>query len=378
MTVVELKIGPFEDLKKDVIDKGTCTGCGSCVSVCPTQVIKFVDDVPTLQERPGEVPEGEPPLGKCIECKLCYFVCPVTESLAPRMQELFGAKDVFGTYLNLYKAKTEVPEIAEVGQDGGIVSTILAYAFQQGLIDGAIVAVPSEENPWIPKPKVITSYEEVLKSAGTRYSLSPNIISLAQYRDAVEELLAHHPVGEDWLRVAFVGTPCQILGIKKMQNALEGAEIRPANLITLTIGLFCMENFDVAKLHQLIEEKTGLTVDQVRKMNIKKGALHIFPKGEGEAKSIPLEETKEAVRSGCHSCEDLTSWYADISVGSIGSPTGWSTVFLRTPKGKEIFAGAVREKMISKEPLTEKDVNQLRRLTSKKQETGKKYKESPA
>jgi coenzyme F420 hydrogenase subunit beta len=366
---VEIKVGNFDELKTDVIDKGTCTGCGSCVSVCPTQVIKFVDEIPTLQERPGEVPEGEPPLGKCIECKLCYFGCPVTESLDPRMQALFGSEDVLGNYTNLYKAKTLVPEIAEVAQDGGIVSTILAYALNQGIIDGAIVSVTNEENPWIPQPKIITSYEELLKSAGTRYSLSPNIASLAQYKDVVEELLAQRPVGEDWLRLAFVGTPCQTLGVMKLQNALEGADIRPANLITLTIGLFCMENFDAAKLHQLIQDKTGLNITQIRKMDIKKGALHIFPKGEEEAKTIPLEETGEAVRSGCHSCEDLTAWYADISIGSIGTPTGWSTVFTRTGKGKEIFEGAVREKMIIKEAVTEKGHKSLQRLAQRKKES---------
>lgn len=370
MTVeVELKVGNWEELKTDVIDKGTCTGCGSCVSVCPTQVIKFVDDTPTLQERPGEIPGGEPPEGKCIECKLCYFICPVTESLTPRMQDLFDVEDVLGLYLNLYKAKTDVPEIASVAQDGGIVSTILAYAFQQLIIDGAIVSVASEENPWIPRPKVITSYEEVLKSAGTRYSLSPNIVSLAQYREVVDELLAQRPVGEDWLRLAFVGTPCQALGVRKLQYALAGAAIRPANLITLSIGLFCMENFDAAKLHQLIKEKTGLAVEQISKMDIKKGALHIYPKDGEEAKTIPLEETKDAVRSGCHSCEDLTCWYADISVGSIGTPTGWSTVLVRTEKGKEVFDGAVRANMLTKEQLSEKGLKSLRRLAQRKRES---------
>ncbi len=369
----EIKVGVFDpDLKTDVIDKGMCTGCGSCISVCPTQVLKFVNDIPTLQERPGEVPEGEPPVGKCIECKLCYFACPVTESLNPRIQELFGSEDVLGNYLNLYKAKTEVPEIAEVAQDGGIVSTILAYALQQNLIDGAIVSVTSKENPWIPEPKIITSYEELLKSAGTRYSLSPNIASLAQYRDVVEELLAQRPVGEDWLRLAFVGTPCQTRGVRKLQSALDGADIRPANLITLTLGLFCMENFDAAKLHQLVQEKTGWTINQIRKMDIKKGALHIFPKDGGDAKTIPLEETAEAVRSGCHSCEDLTAWYADISVGSIGTPGGWSTVFVRTQKGKEIFDGAIREKMIAKEVISPKGGQTLRRLADRKKENSAK------
>jgi coenzyme F420 hydrogenase subunit beta len=373
MTVqTEIKVGNFEDLKTDVIDKGKCTGCGSCVSVCPTQVIKFVDDIPTLQERPGEVPEGEPPIGKCIECKLCYFGCPVTESLAPRMQELFGSEDVLGNYINVYKAKTEVPEIAEVAQDGGIVSTVLAYALQQGIIDGAIVSVPSKENPWIPQPKIITSYEELLKAAGTRYSLSPNIASLSQYRDVVEELLAQRPIGEDWLRLAFVGTPCQTLGVRKLQSALDGADIRPTNLITLTIGLFCMENFDATKLHQLIKEKIDLTVDQIRKMDIKKGALQAFPKDGGDARTIPLEETKEAVRSGCHSCEDLTAWYADISVGSIGTPAGWSTVFARTEKGKEVLEGLIREKMIKKEPLSPEGNKTLRRLATRKMESSTK------
>jgi coenzyme F420 hydrogenase subunit beta len=42
-------------------------------------------------------------------------------------------------------------------------------------------------------------------------------------------------------------------------------------------------------------------------------------------------------------CRDLTSLYADVSVGAIGSQPGWSTVIVRTSEGDKLFEGALKE-----------------------------------
>ncbi|MFX1465094.1 MAG: Coenzyme F420 hydrogenase/dehydrogenase, beta subunit C-terminal domain, partial [Promethearchaeota archaeon] len=59
-------------------------------------------------------------------------------------------------------------------------------------------------------------------------------------------------------------------------------------------------------------------------------------------------------REACHYCVDLTSELADISVGSIGSASGWSTTIVRTNTGDRIFENAVKDGYLK---INEKPIN---------------------
>ena len=48
-----------------VIDKGKCSGCGTCVDVCPSDVFVLEDEIPQVA-----APE------ECIECSACVDNCP--------------------------------------------------------------------------------------------------------------------------------------------------------------------------------------------------------------------------------------------------------------------------------------------------------------
>jgi len=70
------------------------------------------------------------------------------------------------------------------------------------------------------------------------------------------------------------------------------------------------------------------------------------------------------MREACEYCYDFAAEFADLSVGSIGSELGWSTVILRSKEGVEIVkkaeaAGAIETKKLSKE-----QVKEVRRLAS--------------
>ena len=54
-----------------------------------------------------------------------------------------------------------------------------------------------------------------------------------------------------------------------------------------------------------------------------------------------MRELEREVRSGCGFCDDLVSRLADISVGSIGSPDGYSTVIVRSERGEKLLEAAV-------------------------------------
>ncbi|CAD7769303.1 MAG: hypothetical protein KIIPBIDF_00038 [Candidatus Methanoperedenaceae archaeon GB50] len=40
-------------------------------------------------------------------------------------------------------------------------------------------------------------------------------------------------------------------------------------------------------------------------------------------------------------CTDFASEFADLSVGSVGSPDGWSTVVIRSEKGEQVMNGII-------------------------------------
>ncbi|MDY6932553.1 MAG: Coenzyme F420 hydrogenase/dehydrogenase, beta subunit C-terminal domain, partial [Halobacteriota archaeon] len=96
----------------------------------------------------------------------------------------------------------------------------------------------------------------------------------------------------------------------------------------------------------------NVNVDEADKLDITKGKF-IVTKG-GEETSVKVGELDDAVRYNCHYCEDFASELADISVGSVGSPAGFSTVLVRSSKGKELFETlkGTSEDSVSKEGLT--------------------------
>ena len=81
---------------------------------------------------------------------------------------------VLGTYKEVVAARSTDKQIQKIAQDGGIVSALFCYALDEKLIDGAVVAGPTEEL-WKPAPTVAMTAEEVLAAAGTKYTFSPNV-----------------------------------------------------------------------------------------------------------------------------------------------------------------------------------------------------------
>ena len=81
---------------------------------------------------------------------------------------------VLGPHQEIITAKAADNKVLSKAQDGGIVSAILIYALEENIIDGTIVAGPGDE-PWKPEPLVATTKKEILKGAGTKYTMCPNL-----------------------------------------------------------------------------------------------------------------------------------------------------------------------------------------------------------
>ena len=242
-----------------------------------------------------------------------------------------------GNYASVVAARSSDKSILKGAQDGGIVTQLFAYALEEGLIDGAIVAGPGDE-PWKPVPVVATTVEELLAARGTKYNISPNMQLIKE---------ATRSYGLD--KVGIVGTPCQIQALRKGQLYPVGLRDVP-DKIALAVGIFCMENFPYQSIVQLVEDHANTKLENVTKMDIGKGKFWVYT-GRGATVQLPLKITHKYEQAGCHVCLDYVSNLADVSTGSVGAPDGWSTVFVRTKNGEDIWAKAIAAGCFETKPI---------------------------
>ncbi|MFH1327955.1 MAG: Coenzyme F420 hydrogenase/dehydrogenase, beta subunit C-terminal domain [Candidatus Bathyarchaeota archaeon] len=311
----------FGTLITEVIKKNLCIGCGACIASCPVSILYMKGEIPSM-------------IGKCIICEYCYYQCPVPEFLAADIEkEIFGRvrspTDEIGICLNSYSARAKHEEILKMASDGGVVTSLLAYALQKGIIDSAVISGVSEVEPWKPTPKVALTYTDLIESQGTRYTTSPTLVGLWS---AVEEY--------DKKKIGVVGVPCAIKAIRKMQTATYGVA-KLGGRVAFTIGLFCMDSFYYKGLiEDYLRQQKGIDLNKITKFTIRRGKFIVSVAGE-EALNVPLAEVKSYSRDNCHSCADFTAEFADISVGAVGSLDGWSTVIVRTEVGKKLLEDAI-------------------------------------
>jgi coenzyme F420 hydrogenase subunit beta len=97
-------------------------------------------------------------------------------------------------------------------------------------------------------------------------------------------------------------------------------------------------------------------LEKIVKLNIKNDFIISLTKGV--TIHVPLEKLHEVARPACFTCKDFSNEYADISVGGLGSPDGYTTTLIRTKVGESIYDGALRDGYIQQR--TFKDAEESR------------------
>jgi coenzyme F420 hydrogenase subunit beta len=312
-----------------VFNSGACCQCGWCSSICPVNAINVSAETLEVDD------------GICIKCGLCYTVCPRSFSIdqaystISKLNENLSFSELMGAYINSYTATTTKDEIKNVRQDGGIVTSILEYLLSHNIVD-AIIAVQHSKDLWRPEPVIVETVKDLYKTGGTKYANSPSLTIIEK--------------AKNYERIAVVGVPC-------MMKAIAKGNLFPSGLpffknIKYTIGLFCMEAFSYDNIIQLTKDKFSQDINNLTKMNIDSGKFIINLKN-GEEMAVELKEVQYYARDNCHFCEDLSSDYADISVGSIGSKAGYSSVITRTSIGDELFKEIIESGLVEVQNLKE-------------------------
>jgi coenzyme F420 hydrogenase subunit beta len=345
----------FRDLINEVQKPGLCGKCGGCVCFCSA------DNLGALKT--GD--DGTPMFAdeeKCLQCGICYMICPNTYDLDSELEDRYGWTPPIGPFKGLRSARTTDAQVAKQCTDGGVVTSLLLYLKDKGMIEAALVS--KSKGPFQRAPFLAETREDILSAAGSHFDESFPVVELGSrystYSPAMYQLKKLRGTSID--RIAMVGTPCQIRTVRKMQ----ALGVIPADTIKYCFGLFCWENFS---FNELEKDELGREYDfrlaDVIKVNVRE-EFSVHLRG-GRVIQIPLEVVDSLARPACLFCPDFSGEYSDLSFGGLGSADGYTTVVIRSESGRDVYEKALGEGYIeeSRYPSTQETRSNRTRMKAK-------------
>jgi len=322
-----------------VVKDGLCTGCGTCVALCPEEAIEMV-----INRKKGiYVPELDE--DKCSNCGLCYKVCPGHEVDFKTLNlEIFGKEPediLIGNYLNCYVGHSMDYDIRYNSASGGLVTQLLIFALKEELIDGALVTRMKKDKPLEPEPFIARTKEEIIEARGSKYCPVPANVALKEILEAEE--------GE---RFAVVGLPCHLHGIRKAEQINKTLKEK----IVLRIGIICNHTPTFLATEFLL--KNMKAKKEIKRLNYRgegwPGGMKIVHKN-GDELFIPQKHifywgsifNLFFIPTRCLVCNDKICGLADVSMGDALLPEilnrdkiGSSILVSRSKISEEILKNA--------------------------------------
>jgi len=202
------------------------SGCGSCYSICPENCISI-----SKSNNGTYYPKIDH--SKCTNCGLCIKVCPMINAMEDIDKNLFKNQKKYnfliGNYINCYKGYSTDSDIRFNATSGGLITTLLIYLLEKGLINGALVTKMNQDNFLEAEPFIARTREEIISAIGSKYVP----VSLNRILKTIK-----NEKGE----FAIVGLPCHIKGIRR----LEKYDKDYRNKIKYHFGLFCSHYYHFA------------------------------------------------------------------------------------------------------------------------------------
>lgn len=316
----------------EVVGKKICCGCGACSVVCPTSCIEFVYgkryNYPKIDTE------------RCVQCGKCLGVCPsafILKGTDPVYPCLTEQKE-----LNSYLAHSPDDGVRLDASSGGFITGLILHLMKKGQADGAIVARCQGKYPWIAKSFIATTREELLSARASKYAPVSSCVAL---KDVLEK------PG----RYVFVGTPCMVEGLRKIQDLIPEMKEK----ILLAIGLVCA---GMASRQSTIAflQRYGVNLDQAYRIVYRGGGwpgyFRVFDeKGKIILKKPLLGGSLDLVVPGdhylrCYNCLDPWARFADIVVSDpwcdemVDNETkGWSGVMVWTDSGQRAVDSSIAD-----------------------------------
>lgn len=179
----------------EICEPQKCTACGSCLNICPAKAISFIEN------KFGEL---HPHIDseKCISCGLCLKKCP------NNVENKFHApQHCFAAWITNKANRAECAS-------GGVATFLSEYTLKE---KNGVVFGTAYDADMVPRLTWTEKLEDLQKFKGSKYVQS--ITDDAILKKAADFLASGR-------FVLFIGTPCQIAGLRSFLNDT------PQNLIT--------------------------------------------------------------------------------------------------------------------------------------------------
>jgi len=319
------KLIAFNDLERMIIEPGFCTLCGACEAACPVHAIKVEQDKTRR-------------LHDCSEhldnCPICYDICPHTATLMFETLKFVAdaphRTESLGYYRKILLAHATNPTLRDASRSGGVVNALLNYAINEKIIDSAIVSEASSKVPIKIQPAINLIPDNTLSAVDTK--IVPSAVAEAFGRAVFEHGKVH---------IAFVGVPCHILALRK----LEAWQHKLVDSLEITIGLFCLWTFSLGRLLEYLLHEHNVAANEIQYVDLTVDEYVVVT--ENGVIRIPLAEVESHIMNRCRTCTDFTSELADLSIGGASPLKDWSIVIIRTRKGEEFFNRAVENGIVT-------------------------------
>ncbi len=345
------KLIAYNVLEKKILRLGFCTLCGACEAACPVGAIQVE----------GDKLKRMYDCSKDLDlCPICYEICPHSEALLLRSLKYVSdapiKNEALGFYRRIVLAQADDPKLREQGSGGGVVTALLKFGIERKVFDSAIVSAAEPEDPSSPKASVALVPDDILSAVGTKFF--PSSVAKA-YGAAV--------TGYGKSRIAFVGVPCHMRALRK----IEAWHHKIGPNLKISIGLFCFGTFSHSTLLDHLEKEYNIKPSEIKQMRLSN--QFVIHTNNGILR-IPFEEVEEHLLPSCGVCTDFSSELADISIGSAYPLQEWSAVIIRTKAGEDFFYSAVEKGILSIQPIESepKVYERLVRAATKKRTGGLK------
>ncbi len=333
-------------LASSVIQAGLCIGCGACINLCPY--------FETYRGRTAVLFPCDKDKGRC------FAYCPKAEMDPERLSSFLFNKGYDGSPLGTFKSI----HIARAGskvkkrsfQAGGAVSALVYFAMRSRRIRGSVLTGQDVNNALLPVPSLVTRPAGVFRRSLSKYAAAPTLAAL------------NRAAGEGLRDLGVVATPCQATAIAQMRlNPMDDPLFKDPT--ALVIGLFCTWALDFRSFEDFLAQR--LSVTDIVKIDIPPppaAVLQVYLK-DG-MREIPLDEIRPLVPEACGYCPDMTSEFADISVGVMEGRPEMNTLIVRTERGEEAVLAAARLGYLELDNMPKENLDHLVWAAANKKKRG--------
>lgn len=334
---------------EETVNVGLCCGCGTCVGLCPNSAIHM--------SRAKDVYIPKLNGNKCNQCGICFEVCPGHSVNFKKLNlMIFGREHqdiLMGNYINCYVGHATDLNIRHNSASGGLVTALLIFAIEEGIIDGALVTKMNATHPLEPEVFIARTKDEIISASKSKYCPVPANIAL---KDVLKENG----------RFATVGLPCHIHGIRKAEIINK----KLAKKIGLHLGLFCNHTPTFSATAYMLQ-KMKLKKEDVKQINYRgegwPGRMSIIL---ANGKKILIDQfnpfywghvfNSNFFPTRCILCNDKICELSDISFGDAwhlsNSKIGESIIVSRNKLGEELLEKAATKKEIEIKKVSSKEI----------------------